>query len=119
MRLLGCLLGALAVTILNAAPDEALPVGRKVAGFKLQDHRGAWHALDDLKESKLVVLAFLGTECPLAQQYAPRLIELHKEFRLGGVAFLGIVSNQQDSLTDIERYVLAHKIPFPMLKDLD
>ncbi len=118
MRVLGFLIPVLFMTILTGSADEASPDARKVAGFKLQDHRGAWHSLDDLKENPFVVVAFLGTECPLAQQYAPRLVELAKEFHQGKVAFLAIDSNVQDSLTDLERYALAHKLPFPLLKDL-
>ncbi len=28
--------------------------------FRLQDHRGAWHTLDEARDRKVVVLAFLG-----------------------------------------------------------
>ena len=46
-------------------------------GFKLQDFRGTWHSLDDVRTSKLVVIAFLRTDCPLAgARYAQKLAEL-------------------------------------------
>ncbi len=110
------LVGASAVV--SAPGEDKSPVGRKIEAFRLPDHRGARHALADAKDQKLVVVAFLATECPLAQQYAPRIAKLAGEFGPKGVAFIGIVSNPQESLTDIERYVLAHKIGFPVLKDL-
>src|SRR5207302_3964638 len=119
MRTLGIVLVLIGALVVVSAPaEERSPVGRKIEDFRLPDHRGAKHALADAKEQKLVVVAFLGTECPLAQQYAPRLADLAGEFGPKGVAFLGIVSNPQESLADIERYVLAHKIRFPVLKDL-
>ncbi len=100
------------------AAEGTSPIGRKIDGFRLPDYRGARHALADAADKKLVVVAFLATECPLAQQYAPRLVELAGEFPAKDVAFFGVVSGSQESLEDIERYVLAHKIGFPVLKDL-
>jgi peroxiredoxin len=102
----------------SALAEDASPIDRKIDGFRLPDYRGAKHALADAKDKKLVVVAFLGTECPLAQQYAPRIAGLAAEFEPKGVAFFGIVSSTQESLEDIERYVLGHKLSFPVLKDL-
>ena len=64
-----------------------------------------------------MVVAFLGTECPLAKLYAPRLVELAAEFKDRGVAFVGIDSNQQDSVTELAHYAKEHKVEFPLLKD--
>lgn len=107
----------LCATRLSAAEAES-PIGRTIAGFRLPDRLGAVHALEDFGEARLVVIAFLGTECPLAEQYGPRLVELADEFRARQVAFVGINSNQQDSLADMERYELAHDISFPLVKDV-
>ena len=53
---------------------------KPAVGFRLQDHRGAWHTLDEARDRKAVVLAFIGTECPLAEAYAPRLAEVSRDF---------------------------------------
>jgi peroxiredoxin/mono/diheme cytochrome c family protein len=98
--------------------DDGTSVGRTITGFRLPDHQGVHHSLADVKDRRLVVVAFVGTECPLAQQYAPRLVELHREFEAKGVAFFGIVSNEQDGLKEIAAYAKAHRVPFPILKDL-
>ena len=37
--------------------------------------------LRDWSDSKLIVLVFLGTECPLVGKYAPELNKLEKEFK--------------------------------------
>ena len=50
-------------------------MGSPAPDFKLQDFRGKEHALSDYQDRKLVVLAFLGTECPIVRLYAPRLVE--------------------------------------------
>src|SRR5690606_29840985 len=83
----------------------------------LNDYRGAERSLSDLKDAKVVVVAFLGTECPLANVYTPRLNELAAKFEGKGVAFLGINSNQQDSITEVAAHAQKHKLPFHVLKD--
>ena len=79
MRMLTALV--LVLTASQARADEPKSsVGRKVENFTLKDCQGAAHSLDQYKDKKLVVLAFLGTECPLVKQYGPRLEELQKHF---------------------------------------
>ncbi|HEX5442838.1 MAG TPA: redoxin domain-containing protein, partial [Pirellulales bacterium] len=70
------------------AKDATTPhVGKKVNEFSLLDFRGKPCALSDYKDSKLIVVAFLGVECPLSKLYAPRLETLAKEYEPKGVAF--------------------------------
>ena len=92
-------------------------VDAKIDDFTLQDYLGAKHSSSEWRDKRAVVVVFLGTECPLAKLYAPRLAELATEFEPKGVAFVGIDSNQQDSLLEIGHYVRVHKIDFPVLKD--
>ncbi|HEY4307851.1 MAG TPA: redoxin domain-containing protein [Pirellulales bacterium] len=84
--------------------------------FSLPDFHGQPHSLDEY-QGKLVVVAFLGVDCPLAKNYALRLRDLAAEFESQGVAFVGIDSNVQDSLTEIATYALVHGVTFPVLKD--
>jgi peroxiredoxin len=100
----------------SAAQSEPR-IGRKIEGFTLEDYRGRKRALSDWADSKLLVVAFLGTECPLANLYVPRMTELAAEFESKGVAFIGINSNQQDSMTEVAAHAQRHQIPFPILKD--
>ena len=97
---------------------QASPPSKSSADFRLQDHRGAWHSLDEARDSKVVVLAFVGTECPLAEAYAPRLAEMARGFEKRGVAFFGVDANRQDGPVAIGRYADSHGIPFPILKDV-
>jgi peroxiredoxin/mono/diheme cytochrome c family protein len=102
----------------TAAARDPL-VGRGVADFTLRDYRGKVHSLRDYADCKLVVIVFLGTDCPLVKLYAPRLAELSEEFASQQVAFLGVNSNRQDPLTKIGQYARQQGIPFPILKDAD
>lgn len=95
----------------------ALPA-KSVGNFELANHRGAIWKLQDVPEDHLVVIAFLGTECPLAKLYGPRLNQLQTEFSKRKVTFVGINSNTQDSLTEITDYIAKHKIKYPILKDV-
>ncbi len=48
-------------------------LGQSVGEFSIKDYRGRTHSLSAYAENDVVVLAFLGTECPLAKLYSPRL----------------------------------------------
>ncbi|MCH8043997.1 MAG: redoxin domain-containing protein [Planctomycetes bacterium] len=116
---LACLI-ALALPLAAQAQDETrakTPIGHKISAFKLKDYLGKTWALDDFKDSKLMVVAFLGNECPLAQFYATRLGEYEVKLKEKGVALIAINSNQQDSLAEMAHYAKKHKIEFPLLKD--
>ena len=115
------------VTILLPSPRalaaEALPatatlLGRRIDSFTLQDFRGKSHSLADYQDKQAMVVLFLGTECPLAKLYAARMQKLSEEFGPRGVAFLGVSSNVQDSLTELAAFARDHGIAFPILKDL-
>lgn len=99
-----------------AAPHSEL-VGRKIENFTLEDYRGRPRSLSDWSDAKLIVVAFLGTECPLATLYAPRLSELATRYADRGVTLIGIDSNQQDSITEVAAYAQRYGVNFPILKD--
>jgi peroxiredoxin len=105
--------------ILLAGVGQNAPAEPRAAiAFQLQDFRGAAHSLDEVRDRKLVVLAFLGVECPLANQYAPKLVELARALEPKGVAFFGIDANQQDGVTAMGRFSNENGLPFPFLKDV-
>jgi peroxiredoxin len=113
-----CLSIAVAIGAGSVAADTAPSnTGKTIASFKLNDFRGAPHALEDYAKDRLVVVAFLGADCPLANRYAARLAELARDYGPRGVAFMGIDSNQQDSLAQIGRLARDQKVEFPLLKD--
>jgi peroxiredoxin len=99
------------------AADTDPQIGRQLENFTLNDFLGTAHSLKDLGDSKLVVIAFLGTECPLARLYGPRLEELNVAYKDSGITFLGVNSNRHDSVTEIAAYARRHQITFPILKD--
>jgi peroxiredoxin len=111
-------LATAAFCCLSQASEPASPIGQKVDGFQLSDFRGKQHSLADFADNRIVVMAFLGTECPLAKLYGPRLVALADELADDGVAFVGVNSNTHDSNSEIAAYAQRHEIGFPLLKDL-
>jgi peroxiredoxin/mono/diheme cytochrome c family protein len=109
-----------AMSVSAWATETATPqLGKKVDEFSLQDFRGKAYALSDFKDSKLVVVAFLGVECPLSKLYAPRLVALAKEYEGKGVTFIGVDPNRHDAVTEMGHYANEHGLTFPLLKDLN
>lgn len=98
----------------NAAPPSA-PV--KVLTFQLTAADGTEVALLAKPAEKITVVCFLGTECPLARLYGPRLNKLAEEFAARGVRFVGVNSNSQDSPKDVAVFAKDHGISFPIAKD--
>ena len=101
------------------ANDNAPLVGTKVAAFMLRDYRGAESSLEQFAAKKVIVLAFVGCECPVAKLYGPRLAKLAKGYEAKGVQFLGIDSNLQDGVTQIAGFAKDAGIEFPILKDVN
>ena len=118
---------ALAVAVLVALPlyrarqlrgGSASPrVGQKVSSFSLKDTRGQAVSLDEFKGKKAVVVFFIGTECPINNNFMPTLAELHSEYAPKGVQFLAINSNQLDTPERVKEHARKYGIPFPVLKD--
>ncbi len=115
----GCLVLGLTCHGVAAPPVEKGPrTGYPVPNFTLKDTTGKAHSLSDYKDSKALVVLFLGTQCPINNAYAPRLAELHKTYSPRGVQFLAVNANHQDTPEMVATHAREHKIPFPVLKDV-
>ena len=117
--LLGVALVLPALVAQVAQGETAAALGRKIDNFSLQDYRGAERSLSELSGKQATVIVFMGTECPLAKIYGPRLAELAAKYAPQGVRFVGIDANRQDSIAEIGAYARECGIEFPMLKDLN
>lgn len=113
------LAGGIALLANAAAGEESPQVAPRtsIPNFTLSDFRGKDWSLAEFSDKKIVVLAVVGIECPLAQKYLVRLQQLAEEFAGQGVAFIGVNANRQDSLAEIAAQVRNVGITFPMLKD--
>jgi peroxiredoxin len=101
----------------QAADASAAPAARTIGDFTLNDPTGAKRSLSQWKDREVVIVVFLGTECPLAKLYGRRLAELDKKYRDQSVQIIGVNSNQQDTLQELAGYAKKFGIEFPLLKD--
>ena len=104
--------------VATSAAERGVMLGKQIQEFSLQDFRGRTHSLAEHAEAPVVVVYFMGTECPLAKLYAPRMQSLANRFAEQQVVFLGINSNVQDSITELSSYARLHRVRFPILKDV-
>jgi peroxiredoxin len=102
-----------------ADQPSSTSIGKKIDGFSLPDVHGNDRTLAELRGDKALVVAFVGVECPLVKQYAPRLQTLANEYESKGVKFVAIDSNLQDSLAEIAQFSKMHDLKFPVLKDMN
>jgi len=123
MRTLRLAITATAILAMLTASAQAAKkqtrIGRQITDFTLRDHLGASHQLSDYEDSKLVVVAFLGTDCPLVKLYGPKLQEISEKYQGQGVTVLGINSNCQDSPRKMGAAARQLGMTFTILKDPD
>jgi peroxiredoxin len=98
-----------------ASPSDR--IGETLQDVTLKDLKGQPVKLDDLQGESVLVIAYTGVGCPIANRYAPRLEALHKKFAAKGVAFVGINANPQDDDDAVSKAVAELGLTFPVLKD--
>jgi thiol-disulfide isomerase/thioredoxin len=111
----------IALTALAAAgePKPAPILGAKLADWTLTraDTGKPWSLASDAADAKAVVVAFLGTECPVSNSYVAVLASLSKKYESKGVRFVGVYSNRQDDTAAVAKHAKEFSIPFVVLKD--
>jgi cytochrome c biogenesis protein CcmG/thiol:disulfide interchange protein DsbE len=88
------------------APDVSLPKLDGGGSVPLSSYRG-----------KVVVLNFWASWCPPCKQEAPVLSRWQKRLSGAGGTIVGV--DVLDVSSDAERFIAAHKLDFPHLRDQD
>lgn len=97
---------------------EKVKLDAVIKNFTLNDATGTPHALYELsKEKPATVVLFLATQCPIATDYAERIVALVRTYSEKDVQFIGINSNKQENIGEIVAYSEKHGFEFPVLKD--
>lgn len=97
---------------------EKVELDTIVKDFTLKDADSTSHALYKLSEEKAAtVVLFLATQCPIATDYAERIVVLVKSYDEKRVRFIGINSNKQEKIKEIAEYSEKYGFKFPVLKD--
>lgn len=99
---------------------EKVELDTIVKDFTLKDANGTSHALYELSEEKpATVVLFLATQCPIATDYAERIVALVKAYDEKNVQFIGINSNKQEKVEEIAEYNEKYGFEFHVLKDME
>lgn len=116
--LLAAMLAAIPSSLWADSPLRGLSPAQRP---QLKSIYSSYHGVDDFVrgDARGVVLAFLGTECPVARQYIPRLKELHEEYSQQGVRFFGVYSDVGVTAFTMATHAHDEDIPFPVLQDVD
>lgn len=102
--------------LLATAP--AAELGERVpATGSLRDLRGNSRPLDGFKDTKAIVVAFVGADCPISNLYLPGLVELEKAYRAKGVQFLAVYPNERETTDRVAGHAYDRDVPFLVLKD--
>jgi peroxiredoxin len=77
------------------------------------------HQVSDFQgpHTRAIVFAFIGIDCPVSQQYIPRLKAIHKQFADQQVQVLGIYADASVNVLSMARHAHDQDIPFPVLLD--
>jgi peroxiredoxin len=109
-------IGSLLLAVAGILADEPAALGQ-VKEFSLLDSKGTRHTTAEWKDSKAVVLLFLGTECPVSNGYAPEYTRLAKQFRARGVLFYGVHADPEVTATVAAKHAAEFGLTFPVLLD--
>lgn len=69
------------------------------------------------KADKLVVLMFVATECPYSNAYNDRMRDMAAAYASKGVQFVGINSNNTETVADAVAHAKKHGHTFTIVKD--
>lgn len=97
----------------------AVGLAERLASTKRTDFQGKDWTWSELAGEKGTVVVFLGTQCPLAKLYTPRIEELSTKYAKSGIRFVAVDPNVQDSLAEMGAHARKHQLTIPFIKDPD
>ncbi len=99
--------------------SQNVPIGTMFSDANFTSLNKETYTLSTLVQQGPVVFVFLSAECPVAQRYAMRLKRMHKEYYEKHTTIVGVYSNENDSVEDVQEYLKRAEYPFPIVKDVN
>jgi hypothetical protein len=91
------------------------------------DQRGAEPAVRDLQgravdpiastKAKAIVLIFVGTDCPIANRYAPEIERLYERYQRKNVLFWLVYADPQDDAVKIQKHLKDYQYKITAIRD--
>ncbi len=103
--------------MLCVVPAVVLVLSSLPVDFVLPDREGKVRRLDEWRDRQLVVVVFLSADCPVANRYAGRLVELAQRYQTRGVGFVGMDGGRHDDARAVARFERENRLSFPVLLD--
>lgn len=100
--------------------SRANGIGKPVGDYSLPVANSADHAMTTLYgdgTQKLTVALILSSKCPCSNTYNKRVVALNEEFVSQGVRLVGVYSNADETIEEIEAHAKANGFTFPVMKD--
>lgn len=72
---------------------KTLEIGEQAPDFRLPGTDGSYHALEDYRDSDVLVVIFTCNHCPTAQAYEDRIIQISEDYAKKGVQLVAISPN--------------------------
>ncbi len=95
---------------------KVVKIGEPVPGFSLKDTHGNMVRRSDFAGTILMIV-FWSAKCPYEKRYDPRINEIVKDYRNKGVVVIGIDSNQNETLSEINEAIQDRDVQFSILID--
>lgn len=106
-------MGAVGVLSLGAAE---LSIGGRAPAATVATLDGAAVSLRSLERAPVTVLIFLSSECPVSNEYVPRLNALARDYA-GRVNLIGVNSNRNESPAQARQHAAEYQLAFSVYKD--
>jgi peroxiredoxin len=100
----------------SAALAEEYKLGSPVGDFQIQDVTGKPVAFSSLRGNTTVVI-FMGTKCPISNNYNERMTAVYKDYTAKGVKFVFINANFNEPASEVVEHAKSHALGFPIYKD--
>src|SRR5262245_11062146 len=107
-------------TTATAADEPGKPISlgdKALNGSSLRDLHGSARSLQSFTGHPAIVLAFVGSDCPISNLYMPGLVELEKKYRGKKVQFLAVYPNESEDFDQVGAHAYERNVPFLVLKD--
>ncbi len=107
---------------MSATASTMLPLSTRAADFRLPDTRGKMVSLSDFDDDEALVVVFMCNHCPFVKHVIDDFVDLAKEYRSRGAAFVAISSNDAATYPDDRPELMARLakqkgFTFPYLYD--
>ena len=106
---------AAGMTTISGGPTAA--TAKPVADFTLTTTDGKPWSLHGQKAAKATVVAFLATECPMANGYLPILSDVATKYSDKGVRLVGVYPDPDTTTAQLAAHAKEYKVAFPVVRD--